>query len=266
MTLTNPTKGDEPATDEGSASPAIAADQFAHRRPATASSIGTARRRSPPPILPICFVPSSGSPATRRESVAVVLGASVKLYQPWTWLNSVDFTGIDSLLDECHALWSKLGLEHAILNTSDPESTVTIRLSLDNIKSILDLDAFSLEDHISSQKEVICRLSLLTSEVVNGKQIQTSQFSILENSVLFTAFGQLVLAWNMWELLICSLRESLVNKSKLFEVSGHYEFKTQGYHSFMFKVMLILFPASIAENFALVCKFCSCLLLLALNR
>nr|GMD98133.1 protein PFC0760c isoform X2 [Ipomoea batatas] len=127
--------------------------------------------------------------------VAVVLGASVKLYQPWTWLNSVDFTGIYSLLDECHALWSKLGLEHAILNTSDPESTVTIRLSLDNIKSILDLDAFSLEDHIFSQKEVICRLSFLTSEVVNGKQIQTSQFSILENSVLFTAFGQLVLAW-----------------------------------------------------------------------
>lgn len=41
---------------------------------------------------------------------------------------------------------------------------------------------------------------------------------------------------NMWESLICSLRESLVNKSRLYEVSGHYEFKTQGYHSFMFKV------------------------------
>nr|GLL46275.1 protein trichome birefringence-like 4 [Ipomoea trifida] len=41
---------------------------------------------------------------------------------------------------------------------------------------------------------------------------------------------------NMWELLICSLRESLVNKSKLFEVSGHYEFKTRWYHSFMFKI------------------------------
>ncbi|XP_031111884.1 protein trichome birefringence-like 4 [Ipomoea triloba] len=40
---------------------------------------------------------------------------------------------------------------------------------------------------------------------------------------------------NMWESLVCSLRESLVNKSRLFEVSGHYEFKTQGYHSFMFK-------------------------------
>nr|GMD23699.1 probable serine/threonine-protein kinase DDB_G0282963 isoform X1 [Ipomoea batatas] len=103
--------------------------------------------------------------------VAVVLGASVKLYQPWTWLNSVDFTGIYSLLDECHALWSKLGLEQAILNTSDPASTVTIRLSLDNIKPIHDLDAFSLQDHIFSQKEVICRLSLLTSEVVNGMKL-----------------------------------------------------------------------------------------------
>ncbi|XP_019183063.1 PREDICTED: uncharacterized protein LOC109178019 isoform X2 [Ipomoea nil] len=30
------------------------------------------------------------------------------------------------------------------------------------------------------------------------------------------------------------------NKSKLFEVSGHYEFKTQGYHSFMFKLLQIL--------------------------
>nr|GMD84717.1 protein trichome birefringence-like 4 [Ipomoea batatas] len=44
---------------------------------------------------------------------------------------------------------------------------------------------------------------------------------------------------NMWESLVCSLRESLVNKSRLFEVSGHYEFKTQGYHSFMFKVSAI---------------------------
>ncbi|XP_019158671.1 PREDICTED: uncharacterized protein LOC109155422 isoform X2 [Ipomoea nil] len=103
--------------------------------------------------------------------VAVVLGASVKLYQPWTWLNSVDFTGIYSLLDECHALWSRLGLEQAILNTSDPASTGTIRLSLDNIKSIHDLDAFALQNHIFSQKEVICRLSLLTSEVVNGMKL-----------------------------------------------------------------------------------------------
>nr|GMD09461.1 probable serine/threonine-protein kinase DDB_G0282963 isoform X1 [Ipomoea batatas] len=103
--------------------------------------------------------------------VAVVLGASVKLYQPWTWLNSVDFTGIYSLLNECHALWSRLGLEQAILNTSDPASTGTIRLSLDNIKSIHDLDAFALQNHIFSQKEVICRLSLLTSEAVNGMKL-----------------------------------------------------------------------------------------------
>nr|GMD05854.1 probable serine/threonine-protein kinase DDB_G0282963 isoform X1 [Ipomoea batatas] len=123
--------------------------------------------------------------------VAVVLGASVKLYQPWTWLNSVDFTGIYLLLDECHALWSRLGLEQAILNTSDPASTGTIRLSLDNIKSIHDLDAFALQNHIFRQKEVICRLSLLTSEVVNGMKL-----------VIWNGEQYLLTLANLWANLI----------------------------------------------------------------
>nr|GMD05848.1 homeobox protein 2-like isoform X1 [Ipomoea batatas] len=99
--------------------------------------------------------------------VAVVLGASVKLYRPWTWLNHADFNGICSLLDECLALWSMSGLGQAISSISDLESTSTVGSCLDNIKSICDLDAFSLQNHISSQKE-ICRLSLLTSEVIHG--------------------------------------------------------------------------------------------------
>nr|GLL29515.1 uncharacterized protein LOC109155395 [Ipomoea trifida] len=99
--------------------------------------------------------------------VAVVLGASVKLYRPWTWLNRADFNGICSLLDECLALWSMSGLGQAISSISDLESTSTVGSCLDNIKSICDLDAFSLQNHISSQKE-ICRLSLLSSEVIHG--------------------------------------------------------------------------------------------------
>ncbi|CAH9075928.1 unnamed protein product [Cuscuta epithymum] len=98
--------------------------------------------------------------------VAVVLEASVKLYQPWTWLSSVDFTGIRSLLDECHALWSSSGLGHAILS-SDLESASTIGLCLDNIKFIHDIDAYTLQKRLFSQNDITCGLSLLTSEVLH---------------------------------------------------------------------------------------------------
>ncbi|KAK6930243.1 PC-Esterase [Dillenia turbinata] len=40
---------------------------------------------------------------------------------------------------------------------------------------------------------------------------------------------------NMWESLVCALRETLVNKSGVFEVSGRREFKTQGSYSFIFR-------------------------------
>ncbi|KAL6343941.1 hypothetical protein AAG906_027713 [Vitis piasezkii] len=39
---------------------------------------------------------------------------------------------------------------------------------------------------------------------------------------------------NMWESLVCALRESLVDKSRVFEVSGKREFRTQGFYSFRF--------------------------------
>ncbi|KAF5941513.1 hypothetical protein HYC85_019155 [Camellia sinensis] len=40
---------------------------------------------------------------------------------------------------------------------------------------------------------------------------------------------------NMWESLVCALRESLPDKRKVFEVSGRREFRTQGFYSFRFK-------------------------------
>ncbi|EEF43053.1 protein trichome birefringence-like 4 [Ricinus communis] len=39
---------------------------------------------------------------------------------------------------------------------------------------------------------------------------------------------------NMWESLVCALRESLKNKSRIFEVSGRKEFRTRGFYSFKF--------------------------------
>ncbi|OAY56092.1 protein trichome birefringence-like 4 isoform X2 [Manihot esculenta] len=39
---------------------------------------------------------------------------------------------------------------------------------------------------------------------------------------------------NMWESLVCALRESLKNKSRIFEVSDRRELRTQGFYSFKF--------------------------------
>ncbi|KAL8484858.1 hypothetical protein ACS0TY_027232 [Phlomoides rotata] len=40
---------------------------------------------------------------------------------------------------------------------------------------------------------------------------------------------------NMWESLICSLRNSLIDKSRVFEVSGRHQFRTHGFYSFIFE-------------------------------
>ncbi|KAI3841792.1 hypothetical protein MKW92_043822 [Papaver armeniacum] len=40
---------------------------------------------------------------------------------------------------------------------------------------------------------------------------------------------------NMWESLVCTLRNSLTDKNKVFEVSGKREFRTQGFYSFRFQ-------------------------------
>lgn len=41
---------------------------------------------------------------------------------------------------------------------------------------------------------------------------------------------------NMWESLVCVLRNSVKDKSKVFEASGRREFRTEGSYSFIFKV------------------------------
>lgn len=41
---------------------------------------------------------------------------------------------------------------------------------------------------------------------------------------------------NMWESLVCALRESLKDKSRLYEVSGRRQFRTQGFYSFKIRV------------------------------
>jgi hypothetical protein len=45
---------------------------------------------------------------------------------------------------------------------------------------------------------------------------------------------------NMWQSLVCALRASLKDKSRIYEVSGHREFKVQGFFSFKFKVRKIV--------------------------
>ncbi|XP_058108481.1 protein trichome birefringence-like 1 [Magnolia sinica] len=40
---------------------------------------------------------------------------------------------------------------------------------------------------------------------------------------------------NMWESLICILKNSLKDKSRVFEASGKHEFKSKGFFSFIFK-------------------------------
>lgn len=45
---------------------------------------------------------------------------------------------------------------------------------------------------------------------------------------------------NMWESLVCILRHSVVNKSRVHEASGRRDFKTSGYYSFIYEASSIL--------------------------
>jgi len=40
---------------------------------------------------------------------------------------------------------------------------------------------------------------------------------------------------NMWESLVCILRESIRNRKRVFEISGRREFKKKGVYSFRFE-------------------------------
>lgn len=41
---------------------------------------------------------------------------------------------------------------------------------------------------------------------------------------------------NMWESLVCILRQSLEDKDRVFEVSGRRDFKADGFYAFTFSV------------------------------
>ncbi|XP_009791751.1 uncharacterized protein [Nicotiana sylvestris] len=105
--------------------------------------------------------------------VTLVLEASVKLCKPWIWLNSAQCTSIHSVLDECHTMWSSLGLGEAVSSMLDSASSGdgrSVASLLDSIKLIRSLDAVTLQKHLYAQKEV-CRLSLLTLEVLPGMKL-----------------------------------------------------------------------------------------------
>lgn len=104
--------------------------------------------------------------------VTLVLEASVKLCKPWTWLNSAQCTSIHSMLDECHSMWSSLGLGEALLSMLDSASGdgSSVASLLDSIKLIHGLDGLSLQKRLYAQKEV-CSLSLLTLEVLPGMEL-----------------------------------------------------------------------------------------------
>lgn len=57
---------------------------------------------------------------------------------------------------------------------------------------------------------------------------------------------------NMWESLVCALRESLIDKSRVVEVSGRRKFRTQGFYSFRFKVII----SDLYEVFIIESVFC----------
>ncbi|KAK4378981.1 hypothetical protein RND71_000843 [Anisodus tanguticus] len=104
--------------------------------------------------------------------VTVVLEASLKLCKPWTWLDSAQCTSIHSMLDECHTIWSSSGLGEALscmLDSSSGDGSSVASL-LDSIKLIHGLDALTLQKHLYAKKEV-CRLSLLTLEVLPGMDL-----------------------------------------------------------------------------------------------
>lgn len=45
---------------------------------------------------------------------------------------------------------------------------------------------------------------------------------------------------NMWESMVCLLRNSVEDKSRVFEVSGREDFKKEGAYSFIFAVSFII--------------------------
>ncbi|KAL3623991.1 hypothetical protein CASFOL_032807 [Castilleja foliolosa] len=97
--------------------------------------------------------------------VVVILGASAKLFKPWTLSNSVDSHAIYILLEECHAVWSSSGLEEALSTVSASDALDNTSL-LESIKHILGLDELELQNYVFAENGSRCRLSILTEGIV----------------------------------------------------------------------------------------------------
>ncbi|XP_073122331.1 uncharacterized protein [Henckelia pumila] len=102
--------------------------------------------------------------------VVVILGASAKLFKPWTISCSIDFSSIYILLRECHALWSNSGLEEA-LSSVQVSTASEDALLFKSIKDIRGLDATALQNYVFMEKDSLCGLSMLTAGVAPGVKI-----------------------------------------------------------------------------------------------
>ena len=52
---------------------------------------------------------------------------------------------------------------------------------------------------------------------------------------------------NMWESMVCILRQSIGNKKRVYEITGRTEFKKKGVYSFRFEVIKILPNSNICD-------------------
>ncbi|XP_073308327.1 uncharacterized protein [Primulina huaijiensis] len=102
--------------------------------------------------------------------VVVILGASTKLFKPWTISCSLDLSSIYILLEGCHAMWSTSGLEEALSSVQvsiASEDTLLFK----SIKDICVLDATALQNYVFMEKDSSCSLSMLPAGVAPGVKI-----------------------------------------------------------------------------------------------
>ncbi|XP_073312354.1 uncharacterized protein [Primulina huaijiensis] len=102
--------------------------------------------------------------------VVVILGASAKLFKPWTISCSIDLSGIYILLEECHALWSTSGLEEALYSVQVSTASEDALL-FKSINDIRGLDATALQNYVFMEKDSLCGLSMLSAGMVPGVKI-----------------------------------------------------------------------------------------------
>ncbi|XP_051116742.1 uncharacterized protein LOC127241574 isoform X2 [Andrographis paniculata] len=92
-----------------------------------------------------------------------VLGASSRLYKPWTFSHAADFPDVYTLVDECLAMWLSSGLEEALSSVSPSSSS--------SAKLIVSLDNLALQKYVYSKTEPSCQISLLSADAVPGATI-----------------------------------------------------------------------------------------------